>query len=234
MSPASKPMPQGWPGCADPGKATARCSKTYWTGCSTSPRPTGWCMSAKASFCTASREIFRIERGSLPEHPGAARQSRRRPIPMSSSASSAAAPFDDVKKRYRKLVTSNHPDKLIARGVPEEFIKIATTRIAAINAAYETDRARVQAGMSGFAPDHAGADVRVSPNFGPRREGVAARHDHPALYRNGDRSGRRSLALRSGKRSVVALSRARGRSRRADGARKRPGLACRQELVAGR
>jgi DnaJ like chaperone protein len=47
------------------------------------------------------------------------------------------APLEDVKKRYRKLVTSNHPDKLIARGVPEEFIKIATTRIAAINAAYE-------------------------------------------------------------------------------------------------
>lgn len=25
--------------------------------------------------------------------------------------------------------------------------------------------------MSGFAPDHAGAEVRVSPNFGPRRDG---------------------------------------------------------------
>jgi N-acetylmuramoyl-L-alanine amidase len=25
--------------------------------------------------------------------------------------------------------------------------------------------------MTGFVPDHAGADVRVSPNFGPRREG---------------------------------------------------------------
>lgn len=27
--------------------------------------------------------------------------------------------------------------------------------------------------MSGFAPDHPGADVRVSPNFGPRRDGMA-------------------------------------------------------------
>jgi N-acetylmuramoyl-L-alanine amidase len=26
--------------------------------------------------------------------------------------------------------------------------------------------------MSGFAPDHPGADVRVSPNFGPRRDGM--------------------------------------------------------------
>jgi DnaJ like chaperone protein len=45
--------------------------------------------------------------------------------------------FDEVKRRYRQLVAANHPDKLLARGLPEEFIKIATTRIAAINAAYE-------------------------------------------------------------------------------------------------
>jgi DnaJ like chaperone protein len=47
------------------------------------------------------------------------------------------SPFEEVKKRYRKLVAANHPDKLLARGVPQEFIKIATTRLAAINAAYE-------------------------------------------------------------------------------------------------
>ncbi len=43
-----------------------------------------------------------------------------------------------VKTRYRRLVAENHPDRLIARGLPQEFIKIATTRLAAINAAYET------------------------------------------------------------------------------------------------
>jgi DnaJ like chaperone protein len=47
------------------------------------------------------------------------------------------APFDEVRKHYRRLVASNHPDKLIARGLPQEFIAIATTRLAAINAAYE-------------------------------------------------------------------------------------------------
>ncbi len=46
-------------------------------------------------------------------------------------------PFEEVRKRYRKLVSDNHPDRLIARGLPQEFIKIATTRVAAINAAYE-------------------------------------------------------------------------------------------------
>ena len=47
------------------------------------------------------------------------------------------APLEDVKKQYRKLVAHNHPDRLIARGVPEEFVKIATARIAAINGAFE-------------------------------------------------------------------------------------------------
>jgi DnaJ like chaperone protein len=42
-----------------------------------------------------------------------------------------------LKIHYRKLVTDNHPDKMIARGVPPEFVSMATKKIAAINAAYE-------------------------------------------------------------------------------------------------
>jgi DnaJ like chaperone protein len=47
------------------------------------------------------------------------------------------APFEEVRRRYRRLAADNHPDKLIARGLPEEFIAIANTRLAAINAAYD-------------------------------------------------------------------------------------------------
>lgn len=47
-------------------------------------------------------------------------------------------PFDKVKARYRAMVAENHPDKLIARGVPDEFLAIANSRLAAINGAYET------------------------------------------------------------------------------------------------
>lgn len=43
---------------------------------------------------------------------------------------------DALKAHYRKLVAENHPDKMIARGVPPEFISMATKKIAAINAAY--------------------------------------------------------------------------------------------------
>ena len=35
------------------------------------------------------------------------------------------------------LVRENHPDSLIARGVPEEFVRLATDKLAAINGAYE-------------------------------------------------------------------------------------------------
>jgi DnaJ like chaperone protein len=46
--------------------------------------------------------------------------------------------FETLKKHYRKLIAENHPDRLIARGVPEEFIRIATERVSAINSAWET------------------------------------------------------------------------------------------------
>jgi DnaJ like chaperone protein len=47
------------------------------------------------------------------------------------------APFPEVRSQYRKMVAENHPDRLIARGVPEEFLAIANNRLAAINTAYE-------------------------------------------------------------------------------------------------
>ncbi|HEY5236912.1 MAG TPA: TerB family tellurite resistance protein [Rhizomicrobium sp.] len=43
---------------------------------------------------------------------------------------------DEVKRTYRRLVRENHPDSLIARGVPEEFIRLSTAKLAAINIAY--------------------------------------------------------------------------------------------------
>ncbi|QKV18370.1 J domain-containing protein [Oricola thermophila] len=46
--------------------------------------------------------------------------------------------YAEARKRYMQLVRENHPDQLIARGLPEEFIKIANDRIAAINDAWET------------------------------------------------------------------------------------------------
>jgi DnaJ like chaperone protein len=44
----------------------------------------------------------------------------------------------EIKAQHRKLVVDNHPDKLMGRGVPAEFVDIATRKLAAINAAYDT------------------------------------------------------------------------------------------------
>ena len=44
---------------------------------------------------------------------------------------------NEIKKSYRALVRENHPDQLVARGVPEEFVVIANERLARINDAYD-------------------------------------------------------------------------------------------------
>jgi len=43
----------------------------------------------------------------------------------------------ELRAHYRKLVRENHPDTLMAHGVPQEFIDQATRKLAHINAAYE-------------------------------------------------------------------------------------------------
>lgn len=51
----------------------------------------------------------------------------------------------DLKKAYRQLVRELHPDQLIARGLPKEFISRANNRLAAVNTAY--DQIEKQRGM---------------------------------------------------------------------------------------
>ena len=43
----------------------------------------------------------------------------------------------EVKTRYRELAVQNHPDKLIANGMPDGLIQKATEKLAVINSAYD-------------------------------------------------------------------------------------------------
>jgi len=43
----------------------------------------------------------------------------------------------ETKRAYRKLMSQHHPDKLVAKGMPEEMIKVATEKSQEIQAAYE-------------------------------------------------------------------------------------------------
>lgn len=44
----------------------------------------------------------------------------------------------EVKRAYRRLMSRNHPDKLIAKGLPESMIKLANEKTQTIRKAYET------------------------------------------------------------------------------------------------
>ncbi|HEY0683160.1 MAG TPA: co-chaperone DjlA [Steroidobacter sp.] len=52
-----------------------------------------------------------------------------------SSASDA-----EVTKAYRRLMNQNHPDKLVARGLPESMMKVAEEKTRQVRAAYEVLR----------------------------------------------------------------------------------------------
>ncbi len=43
----------------------------------------------------------------------------------------------EVKKAYRRLMNQNHPDKLVAKGLPEEMMKLAKEKTQKITKAYE-------------------------------------------------------------------------------------------------
>lgn len=51
---------------------------------------------------------------------------------ISSDASDA-----EVKRAYRRLTNQHHPDKLVAKGLPEEMMKLAEEKTREIRAAYE-------------------------------------------------------------------------------------------------
>ena len=91
---------------------------------------------------------------------------------------------EEIKRTYRLLVRENHPDSLIARGVPEEFVRLATDKLAAINGAYRKDRAR------------SGDDVKIverrSPNHDDARRGAAI--DMLVLHYTGMKTAEEALA----------------------------------------
>ena len=51
-------------------------------------------------------------------------------------------PLADIRTVWRKLVRDSHPDVMIARGVPEEAVKLSEKRLIAINRAWDEISAR--------------------------------------------------------------------------------------------
>ena len=126
-------MPSSSPPCS---RATASCSKTCSRAYSTSPRPTSTCIPTKSSSShqVAKRFGFTDTEFSYikARHVIAAKRN-----PYDVLGVKPAITNEELKSHYRKLVAENHPDKLMARGVPKEFVAIATEKVATINEAYE-------------------------------------------------------------------------------------------------
>ncbi|GIX14914.1 MAG: molecular chaperone DjlA [Paracoccaceae bacterium] len=94
------------------------------------------------------REVAR--RFGLPETVFRALHARYVPgAPPDPHAVLGVSPGDDlatIRRRWRQLVREIHPDRLIARGLPEEAVRLANRRLAAINHAWEEIRAARAAG----------------------------------------------------------------------------------------
>ena len=52
------------------------------------------------------------------------------------------ASVEEARNAWKAAVRDSHPDRLIARGVPEEAVKLAERRLIAVNAAWEEIAAR--------------------------------------------------------------------------------------------
>ena len=52
----------------------------------------------------------------------------------------SSATDKEVKTAYRRLMNQHHPDKLVARGLPDSMMEVAKERTREIRMAYETIR----------------------------------------------------------------------------------------------
>ncbi|AXI43063.1 molecular chaperone DjiA [Sulfitobacter sp. SK011] len=60
------------------------------------------------------------------------------PLPHSVLGIAPGASLQEARDAWRKLVRANHPDVLVARGLPEEAVRMAEKRMIDINRAWET------------------------------------------------------------------------------------------------
>lgn len=63
------------------------------------------------------------------------------PNPYDVLGVTAETPIEDIRAKWRVLVREMHPDRVIARGLPEEAVKLAEGRLVAINHAWEEIKA---------------------------------------------------------------------------------------------
>lgn len=61
---------------------------------------------------------------------------------------------DELRRTYRRLVAEHHPDRMVAKGVPDELMGLASAKMAAINVAYR-DITRIRRPRPALIPSEA-------------------------------------------------------------------------------
>jgi len=93
---------------------------------------------AEQIFLQKVADIFGLSYQSYSEPPPRSRPRDASPYIVLGVAPSA--PMSEVKAAWRRLTREHHPDTLIAKGVPPDYVELATKKMAEINAAYDKIR----------------------------------------------------------------------------------------------
>ena len=92
-----------------------------------------------SEFCAGQRFAGRVRHGAG-GHLFCERHVRAADDPYEILGADRAWGDEQLREHWRRLVRENHPDRQIANGLPPEAVAIATSRLAAINAAWEAIR----------------------------------------------------------------------------------------------
>ncbi len=95
------------------------------------------------AFLARVADIFGMERPAF-ERLRARHAPEFGPDPYTVLGVSPEADLDEIRAAWRSEVRETHPDRMIARGVPEEAVRLAERRMVAINRAWE----EIQAGRA--------------------------------------------------------------------------------------
>jgi DnaJ like chaperone protein len=90
-------------------------------------------------FELPEREFLRIRAEFVPD-------AERDPYEVLGVASDAS--LDEVRAAWRTLVRDTHPDRLVARGLPQEAIRMAEKRLITVNRAWEAIRGRAEPALA--------------------------------------------------------------------------------------
>ncbi len=94
---------------------------------------------AELDYLRRVAEIFRFDETTF-RRLHASHEGEGKPDPYAVLGVDHDADDETVRAAWLRLTRENHPDRLTAQGMPEDFVRIATERMAGINAAWDAIR----------------------------------------------------------------------------------------------